>query len=267
MRLAKTNVRSLAKSLGSPVQAIDLLGRLAMGIGLVRAKIVSKSGRGRNQTIDEVWNPDEQLIAEWNCLTPSQQWLRLLAEWCRPQGDFSEPQVINRHLVLWELANLEPAAGWTNPISSPSGSPITRTRGRQGRSAGGGRRSASPRCDCLIRSGGPDRTRCGCFARSRGRGRHRGRGSTQAIVQADHRHRPARSACRRRCLAGVHRSARKRRRRVHLPTRSAPAHRGRTSREDPESILEFLTELSSVPLAANISGWCGTLPGGQEGSG
>ena len=27
------------------MQAIDLLGRLAMGIGLVRAKIVSKSGR------------------------------------------------------------------------------------------------------------------------------------------------------------------------------------------------------------------------------
>ncbi len=254
MRLAKTNVRSLAKSLGSPVQAIDLLGRLAMGIGLVRAKIVSKSGRGRNQTIDEVWNPDEQLIAEWNCLTPSQQWLRLLAEWCRPQGDFSEPQVINRHLVLWELANLEPAAGWTNPDQFAEW--VAHHYAPEGDKAEALEAVDDLRHLGVIASSGPaGLTELGAAALRDpvAAADIEVGGSTQAIVQADHTviAPPDLRADVAAWLASIavlesDAGAFIYRLDPHLLTVAVQA--GKT----PESILEFLTELSSVPLAANI---------------
>ncbi len=254
MRLTKSDARSLAKSLGSSVQAIELLGRLAMGIGLIRARTVSTSGRGRNRTVDEVWNPDEELSAEWNRLTPSQQWLRLLSEWCRPRSDFSEPQVVNRHLVLWELANLEPGTGWTNPDHfaewfadhyAPQGDKaeaieaiddlrllgVVASSGPVGLTELGDAALRDPVAAAAIEVGG----------------------STQAIVQADHTviAPPDLRADVAAWLASIavlesDAGAYIYRLDPHLLTLAVQA--GKT----PESILEFLTELSSVPLASNI---------------
>jgi hypothetical protein len=254
MRLAKADARGLAKSLGSSAQTVELLGRLAMGIGLVRATIVSRSGRGRNQTIDEVWEPAEQLIAEWNRLTPVQKWLRLLAEWCRPQGDFSEPQVVNRHLVLWELANLDPGTGWTNPdqfaewlahhyapqadkavalevIEDLRRLGVVASSGPVGLTELGEAALRDPMAAADIEVGG----------------------STQAIVQADHTviaPPDLRSdiAAWLASIAVVESDAGAFVYRLdpHLLTVAVQAGKS------PESILEFLTELSSVPLAPNI---------------
>ena len=267
MRLAKTNVRSLGSHWKS-VQAIDLLGRLAMGIGLVRAKIVSKSGRGRNQTIDEVWNPDEQLIAEWNCLTPSQQWLRLLAEWCRPQGDFSGHR---SSIDTWCCGSWRSGAG--SRLDQPRsvrrvGRPSLRTRGRQGRSAGGGRRSASPR---VIASSGPaGLTELGAAALRDpvAAADIEVGGSTQAIVQADHTviAPPDLRADVAAWLASIavlesDAGAFIYRLDPHLLTVAVQA--GKT----PESILGSSPSSHRFRWPRTSSGWCGTLPGGQEGSG
>jgi hypothetical protein len=201
-----------------------------------------------------VWESDEQLIAEWNRLTPSQQWLRLLAEWCRPRADFSEVQVVNRHLVLWELANLAPATGWTNPDQfaewfADHYAPLA------------DRAEAIDAIDDLrhlgvIASSGPvGLTELGDAALRDpvAAADIEVGGSTQAIVQADHTviAPPDLRADVAAWLASIavlesDAGAYIYRLDPHMLTQAVQA--GKT----PEAILEFLTELSSVPLASNI---------------
>jgi hypothetical protein len=254
MRLPKSDARSLAKSLGSSVKAIELLGQLAMGIGLIRAKIVSRSGRGRKQTVDEVWECDEQLIAQWHRLTPSQQWLRLLAEWCRPRGDFSEVQVVNRHLVLWELTNLERATGWTDPEQFAEW--FAHHYAPQGDTSEAVEAIDDLRHLGVIASSGPvGLTELGNAALRDpvAAADTEVGGSTRAIVQADHTviAPPDLRADVAAWLASIavlesDAGAYIYRLDPHMLTQAVQA--GRT----PEAILEFLTELSSVPLASNI---------------
>jgi len=187
-------------------------------------------------------------------LTPSQQWLRLLAEWCRPQGDFSEPQVINRHLVLWELANLEPAAGWTNPDQFAEW--VAHHYAPEGDKAEALEAVDDLRHLGVIASSGPaGLTELGAAALRDpvAAADIEVGGSTQAIVQADHTviAPPDLRADVAAWLASIavlesDAGAFIYRLDPHLLTVAVQA--GKT----PESILEFLTELSSVPLAANI---------------
>lgn len=254
MRLTKSDVRRLAKSLGSPLHAVDLLGRLAMSIGLIRASIVTASGRGRKRTVDEVWMPHEQLIADWNRLTPSQQWLRLLAEWCRPHAEFSEQQLVNRHLVLWELANLEPGMGWTNPDQFTEW--LAHHYAPQADRAEALETIDDLRHLGVIASSDPvGLTELGAAALRDpvAAADIEVGGSTQAIVQADHTviappDLRADVAAWLTSIAVLESDAGAFIYRLdpHLLTLAVQA--GKT----PESILEFLTELSSVPLASNI---------------
>jgi len=114
-RLAKSDARALAKSLGVQPRVVDLTARLAIGVGLLLANVVSESGRGRYRTVDRVWMVDPTLMEQWAHVAPVQRWLRLVAEWCQPEGQCSEQMLVNRHLLLWELANLPPGSGWSQP--------------------------------------------------------------------------------------------------------------------------------------------------------
>ncbi len=115
-RLAKSEVRALAKLIGVDAETVDFVTRLAIGIGLLLANTISEAGRGRRRTVDQVWIADLQLAAAWAALAPLERWLRLFAEWCRPSETACLKQLlVNRHLLMWELANLADDTGWADP--------------------------------------------------------------------------------------------------------------------------------------------------------
>jgi len=109
-RLAKTVIRAASKAIGCDVAAADLGAQLAIGIGLVMRTEVGRSGRGRNTKIDAAWVVDEAMVTTWRTLAPLARWARTVGEWCRPSGIHGDQLLCNRHLVLWELSQLDP--GW-----------------------------------------------------------------------------------------------------------------------------------------------------------
>jgi hypothetical protein len=112
-RLAKAAVRTAAKALDSPVELVELAADLVLDIGLLLPNVVSASGRGRNRQLDQVWLPDPALLEAWSHLTAPQKWARLVAAWSRPTETDEQQQLQwNRHLVLWELGDLEPGVGF-----------------------------------------------------------------------------------------------------------------------------------------------------------
>ncbi len=112
-RLSKTETKSLAKSLHTAVSDVDLVAQLAIGVGLLVATTVSSSGRGRNRRVEQAWMTDAETLEQWASLEPIGRWLRLLAQWCRPDS-FIEDDAVSRHLLLWELTNLKPGQGWAD---------------------------------------------------------------------------------------------------------------------------------------------------------
>jgi len=110
-RVAKTQVRSTAKSIGVSETTVDLVGRLMIALGLLLPNVVASSGRGRNRRVEQSWMADPTLLAAWQQTSPLDRWLRLFAEWCSPSTDVGEQLLANRQLVLWELAGLDAATG------------------------------------------------------------------------------------------------------------------------------------------------------------
>jgi len=113
-RIAKTQVRPTAKSIGSDETTVDLIGRLVIGVGLLLPNVVAASGRGRNRRVEQSWMADPTLVTAWQQASSLDRWLRLLAEWCRPSMDVGEQLLENRALVIWELGALEPATGFAD---------------------------------------------------------------------------------------------------------------------------------------------------------
>ena len=113
-RVGKTQVRATAKLLDLDPTAVDLAGRLAVGMGLLLENVVGSSGRGRNRRVDQVWAPDEPLVVAWAALGPAARWARAVAEWTRPNLDHGKQLLANRHLVLWELAALDDGVGYAD---------------------------------------------------------------------------------------------------------------------------------------------------------
>ena len=111
-RVAKTQVRATAKSIRSNEVTVDLIGRLVIAIGLLLANVVAATGRGRNRRVEQSWMADPTLFTAWQQTAPIDRWLRLLAEWCAPSTDVGEQLLVNRQLVLWELAGLDEATGY-----------------------------------------------------------------------------------------------------------------------------------------------------------
>lgn len=112
MRVGKTQIRSTAKLLRLDESLIDLTGRLAIGMELLLTNVVAASGRGRKRTVDRAWMADADLLDAWRELSPSARWARLVAEWCSPGLDVKDHELVNRHLVLWELSRLDPGHGY-----------------------------------------------------------------------------------------------------------------------------------------------------------
>lgn len=121
IRIGKTQVRAAAKLLRLDEADTDLTGRLAIGMELLLINVVSASGRGRRRKIDSAWMPDADLLAAWRNLSPNARWARLVAEWCSPGVEVHHHDLVNRHLVLWELSRLDPGQGYDNDGGGPDG--------------------------------------------------------------------------------------------------------------------------------------------------
>lgn len=114
-RLAKPAVRSTAKALGTDEAIVDIVAGAALSLGLLLANVSEVSGRGRNRKVDRVWLPDPTMVAAWSAAPASARWLRLVAEWANPADPSGMHQLVaNRHLVLWELGRLTPGEGWVD---------------------------------------------------------------------------------------------------------------------------------------------------------
>ncbi len=113
-RIGSTKVRSTAKLLDVDADIVDLVGRLAIGIELLLANVVAASGRGRKRRVDEVWAPDVALLDAWTPLAPAARWAKMVAEWTDPRLDSGRQLLANRHLVLWELARLDEGVGYVD---------------------------------------------------------------------------------------------------------------------------------------------------------
>ncbi len=113
-RIGKTDIRATAKALGTTEATLDVASRLAIGIGLLLPNVVGHSGRGRHVRVEEVWRGDPTMVAAWASLAPLQRWVRLVAEWCSPRIPCGHQLLVNRHLVLWELAQLADGEGFAD---------------------------------------------------------------------------------------------------------------------------------------------------------
>lgn len=112
-RLAKPAVRSTAKALGTDEATVDIVAGAALSLGLLLANVAQVSGRGRNRKVDRMWLPDPTMVAAWSAAPASARWLRLVAEWANPADPTGMHQLVaNRHLVLWELGRLTRGQGW-----------------------------------------------------------------------------------------------------------------------------------------------------------
>lgn len=111
-RLAKTDIRNTAKSLGVSDVTVGLVARLIIGIGLVLANTVAETGRGRARSIEQVWLADRAVLDHWNAMPAAARWLRMLREWCRPTISCGDQLLANRHLVVWELSCLDDGVGY-----------------------------------------------------------------------------------------------------------------------------------------------------------
>jgi ribosomal protein S19E (S16A) len=113
-RIPKADVRATAKALGAAEQAVETAATLAISISLLLPNVVGRSGRGRNATEDKVWLPDPSMLEVWRSLAPMARWARLVAEWCAPRLPCGDQLLVNRHLVLWELAQLAPGEAYAD---------------------------------------------------------------------------------------------------------------------------------------------------------
>ena len=113
-RLGKSDVKATARTLGVDEATLDLASRLAISIGLLLRNVVGRSGRGRNARFEAVWRGDPPLVGAWAALTPVQRWARLVAEWCNPRTPCGHQLLVNRHLVLWELSQLDEGCGYAD---------------------------------------------------------------------------------------------------------------------------------------------------------
>lgn len=113
-RLAKGALRSTAKTLGTDEATIGIIATAALSMGLLLPNTVRASGRGRNRTVDQVWLADPEMRAAWTQAAPPTRWLRLVGEWTNPRTGGSNQLVANRHLILWELGDLDDGVGWVD---------------------------------------------------------------------------------------------------------------------------------------------------------
>ncbi|MFN0089398.1 MAG: helicase-associated domain-containing protein, partial [Acidimicrobiales bacterium] len=113
-RLAKAEVRSTAKRIGSSEETVELASRLAIGIGLLLPNEIGRSGRGLRVSVQRVWLADPMMADAWRELAPLQRWARLVAEWCTPSVSCGQQLLVNRHLVIWELLALPEGCGYAD---------------------------------------------------------------------------------------------------------------------------------------------------------
>lgn len=113
-RVAKGDVRAASKTLRVDEAVVEIASRLAISIGLVLRNVVGRSGRGRNARVEEVWLGDPAMTSAWETMAPLARWARLVAEWCSPRIDCGHQLLVNRHLVLWELAQLPDDRGYAD---------------------------------------------------------------------------------------------------------------------------------------------------------
>lgn len=73
-------VRTTAKVLGLPSAEVGLLAALAADLGLLRAVITERRGRGRNQTVDWEWRVTGDRET-WRTESPARRWARLVQSW------------------------------------------------------------------------------------------------------------------------------------------------------------------------------------------
>lgn len=112
-RLAKAVVRSTAKALGTDEATIDVVAAAALSLGLLLPNVTQVSGRGKSRRVERVWLADPEMVAAWSAAPAPARWLSILAEWANPANPSGMHQLVaNRHLVLWELGRLAPGDGW-----------------------------------------------------------------------------------------------------------------------------------------------------------
>ena len=111
-RIGKNEARTFAKAVAGDPVTVEVLSRIVISLRLALANETGRSGRGRAQRIDHAWCLDGELHRAWSERSPRQRWVRLVAEWCSPAIDADPVVVANRHLVLWELQQLDPSQAY-----------------------------------------------------------------------------------------------------------------------------------------------------------
>ncbi len=117
-------VRSAAKKLKIAAGHLGLLAHLAIGLGLLRSRVIGTEGRGRNLRHVYGWETTESL-AEWLHRPASERWAMLVHLWLTDEslldidalperwqpGFVTESEPLARHLVLRVLEGLDRGFG------------------------------------------------------------------------------------------------------------------------------------------------------------
>lgn len=113
-RLSVADNRRLAKAIGQPVELVSATTSLLIEIGLLARVETGASGRGRRRTVTYAWRPEPELLAAWQRLAPSEQWLRLCHQLCTI--DINQIDHVmegaSTALTIWTLGALEPGTGY-----------------------------------------------------------------------------------------------------------------------------------------------------------
>ena len=125
--LGVASVRSAAKKIGIPPGHLGLLVHLAIGLGLLRSRVIGTEGRGRSLRYVHAWETTES-AAEWTGRPPAERWAILVNHWLtddtledspglpeRWQPRMNGGSTLARHLILRLLEDLDHGHGISEP--------------------------------------------------------------------------------------------------------------------------------------------------------
>ncbi len=117
-RFAKSDVRATAKTAGCDEATAELISLLLLGMGLFLPNVAQATGRGRSRVVDQIWLADPELMAAWHQLHPLERWINLVKQWAEPAISPPTEVLSCRHLLLWELGELDPGEAWEDRVAA-----------------------------------------------------------------------------------------------------------------------------------------------------
>ncbi len=103
--------RGAAKAVGITAPLGEILGEIAVDLGLLYAGSLRSRGRGRNVEHPIEWRTNLSRRGELAERSPAESWLAIVSTWHSGSGSSSDLEVLGRTLVWSALANLPPGRG------------------------------------------------------------------------------------------------------------------------------------------------------------